>query len=357
MKKLTDAYNIIVPAKAGELLEGAVLSRQGSGLFVDLGPLGSGAVRGREFQEAKSKIKELKPGDKITVKVIDPDGTDGYIELSLKEAQQEAVWEKLNQESAAGETVKVKILGANKGGLLCKLEGVNAFLPVSQLTSEHYPKVQEGDPQKIFQALQKFIGQELEVQILSLDQKKQQIILSERLKEAAQKKEKLKQFKEGDVVEGRISAICDFGAFVQFAADAQLEGLIHISELDWQLVENPAEAVKIGQAVKVKILQIQDEKVFLSLKALQPNPWEGIEQQLKKDQVIKGEVKKLTTYGVFVLVRPKIQGLCHVSEFGSFKKMQEVLEVGKKYNFKITTLEPKEYKIGLSFAAKDQSAP
>lgn len=247
----------------------------------------------------------------------------------------------------------VKILGANKGGLLAKVEGVNAFLPVSQLSAPNYPKVENSDPQKILQELQKFTGQEIEVAIFSLDLKQNQIILSERLKELGRKKELLAQLKEEQIVEGRISAICDFGAFISFEVqtpqgkETAAEGLIHISELDWQLVEDPGEIVKVGQKVKAKILQIKQDKVFLSLKALQPNPWEGIAEKIKKDQIIKGKVLKLSPYGAFVKVLPKVQGLCHISEWGSIKKMEEDLEVGKNYEFVVVGMDPVNYKITL----------
>lgn len=375
MRKLSKKYNILAPFKVGEIIKGRILNQEGASLFIDLGPQGTGIIRGKEYQAAKEQIKELSPGQELFAKVVDLETEDGYIELSIKDAQEEALWQELEEKQQKREIFKVKILGANKGGLLAKVRGVAAFLPVSQLTSQHYPKVEGGDPQKILAQLREFVGKELEVSIFSLDPKQNQIILSERLSEAEKKKEILKNYKEGDVVEGEITGICDFGAFIRFPSpvkaskektkenpgkkeeilEESLEGLIHISELDWQLVENPAEVVKVGQKVKAKILQIQDDKIFLSLKAFKKNPWQGIEKKLKKGEICKGKVKKLNPYGAFVEILPKIQGLCHISEFGSQKKMEAQLKVGKTYDFKILMLDPKEYKISLQLVKKEET--
>ena len=358
MNKLSDTYNSVCPVKLGETIEGAIIAQAGPAVFVDLGPRGTGMIRGHEFHELKDRVKVVQPGKKISAKVIQVDNEQGYIELSFSEAREELVWDELALKKEQGEPLMVKVIGANKGGLLTKVEGVPAFLPVSQLSAEKYPKVEDGDPRKILLELQKFIGQELEVHIFSLDPKTGQIIISERLKELKQRKQLISQFQEGQIVDGQVTAICDFGVFVRFGAAADkkakaeqdvLEGLIHISELDWQLVENPSEVVKVGQKLQVKILQIKDDKIFLSLKALQENPWQEIATKISKGAELKGKVKKLNTYGAFVEVMPKVQGLCHISEFGSQKKMEETLQVGKSYKFKVLALEPENYKITLGF--------
>lgn len=356
MKKIADIYNLINPLKEGDIIEGKIIGKEGISLFVDLGPQGTGIIRGPEFSEAKVRIKDLDAGKEVLAKVLETDTDDGYIELSLRDAQKEIVWKELIQKKDAGETIEVKILGANKGGLLTNLYGVPAFLPVSQLSSQHYPKVEQGDPQKILQELQKFIGQTMEAKILNLDAEQSQIILSEKLKELEEKKESLKKYNIGDVVDGEVTAICDFGVFIKFPtggnkeeAEDTLEGLIHISELDWQLVENPSEIVKAGEKTKAKIIQINGDKVFLSLKALKENPWLEIEKEFKKGDIIRGKVKKLNPYGAFVELKPKIQGLCHISVFGSQKKMGEKIEIGKTYSFKISLIDSLKYKINLEF--------
>jgi small subunit ribosomal protein S1 len=177
-------------------------------------------------------------------------------------------------------------------------------------------------------------------------------------------KEILKDYKAGDTVDGEISGITDFGAFIKFSLLSKnqvgkqdpkapiqpLEGLIHISELDWKAIEDPSEVVKLGQKVKAKIIDISNGRVSLSLKALKKDPWEDIEKKYKKGDAVSGKVTKFNPFGVFVQISPQIQGLCHISEFGSQKRMQEVLKIGKKYNFKILLIEPKEHRMSLKLA-------
>jgi len=240
--------------------------------------------------------------------------------------------------------LEVSISGANKGGLLTEVSGVPAFLPVSQLLPENYPRVEKGDSMKILQELQKFVGKDLKVKIFDLDARQGKLILSEKAKENEKIKEMLKKYKLGDVVEGEITGVTDFGVFIKFN---DLEGLIHISELDWQLIEDPADIVKIGDKAKAKIISINEDKVSLSLKALKQDPWQDIEGQFKKGEVVKGKVTKFNPYGAFVELAPKIQGLIHISEFGTKTKMQEVLKIGEKYKFQVLSLDPKKHRMSL----------
>jgi len=342
---------VIAPPSMGSIIEGKIIARDRSSVFIDLGILGTGIIYGREFYEAKDAIKELKIGDKISAKIVELENEEGYKELSLKEAEEEITWEDLREKKEKGEILKVKILGANKGGLLCSLGGIPAFLPVSQLSPEHYPRIADADKQKIFTELQKFIGETLEVKILDLSIKENKLILSEKAKTLEETKKILENYKQGDVIEGEIKGIAEFGAFIKFPLgdnnSKQIEGLIHISELDWQLIEDPSEIVSVGQIVKAKIIDIKNNQVFLSLKSLKKDPWKEIEKKYKKGDVIKGKVIKLSPFGAFIQITPKIRGLCHISEFGTKYKMEEVLEIDEKYNFEILSIDPAEYRIGL----------
>ncbi|MDO8424439.1 MAG: S1 RNA-binding domain-containing protein, partial [bacterium] len=324
----------------------------------DLGPIGTGIIYGKEFLESKNKIRGLKQGDAIFAKVIDLENEEGFIELSVRGAAAEITWDILSQKKDKGELIMVKVLGANKGGLLAEISGISAFLPVSQLDSEHYPKVEGGDPQKIQQELLKFIGQELEVKIFDLKPATQEIILSEKAKKADKIKELLKNYKKDDLVEGEITGLTDFGAFVKFneggTSPEFIEGLIHISELDWKIIDDPSEIVKVGQKVKAKIIDIVSDKVSLSLKALKEDPWLKIDEKYKVGDVVDGKVTKFNTFGVFVQLTPEIQGLCHISEFGSQTKMQEKVEIGKKYKFEILLIDPKEHKMSLKPVEKKE---
>lgn len=351
MKNLLEQNNLLKPPKIGEIIEGKIISKGRSVLFLDLGKLGTGIIYGKEFQEAKDTLKNLKIGDNIFAKIIELEDEEGYIELSVSQAGMELAWEALIQKKERGESLIIKILGANKGGLLTEISGISGFLPVSQLSSEHYPRVEGGDLTRILRELQKFIGKEMEVQIFDLDSKTGKLILSEKATKTERIKEILKNYKVGEVVEGEITGLTDFGAFIKFGKEG-LEGLIHISELDWQLIEDPAEIVKVGEKVKAKIIEISGDKVSLSLKALKKDPWKDIEKKYKKGDIISGKVTKFNLFGAFVKISPKIQGLCHISEFGSKSKMEEILKIGKKYNFQILSIDPAEHRMSLKLVSK-----
>ncbi|MBI2054371.1 MAG: S1 RNA-binding domain-containing protein [Candidatus Staskawiczbacteria bacterium] len=368
----------VIPFSVGSTVEGIVVARDRAAIFVDLGISGTGIIYGREFYEAKDIIKSLNIGDKIFAKVIDMENDDGYRELSLKDASKELGWQKLREIKDNGEVLNVKITGVNKGGLLTDISGIMAFLPVSQLAPEHYPRVADADKQKILKELQKFTGKTLEVKILDLDSRDNKLILSEKAKTEGRIKEMLGNYKKGDIVDGQITGVADFGVFIRFPHNqdsqpdaekqqlgaGQIEGLIHISELDWQLVENPAEIVKIGEVLKAEIIDINNNQVFLSLKSLKENPWQDLESQYKKGDVVKGTVVKFSQFGAFVEIpldegkdpqnSQKIRGLCHISEFDSEEKMAESLKIGTNYDFKILSVDPKEHRISLKIASDEK---
>lgn len=339
------------PMRAGEIVQGNVIGLGRSAIYLDLSPYGTGIIYGKEFLDEKDILRQAKIGDTLAVKIVELENDQGYIELSIREAGRELTWDKLHEIKNTQQLIQVKILGANKGGLLAQLQGIQAFLPVSQLSQEHYPKVEGGDPSKILRELQKFMGQELEVEILDLDPKEGKVILSEKQKERSKIKEILSAFKVDDVVEGTVTGIVEFGAFMRFPAEApseqQVEGLIHISEIDWQIIEDPSLFLSIGQSVKAKIIDLSNGRVSLSLKALKEDPWKEAAKKYKKGDQIAGKVTKLNPFGAFVQVEPKIQGLCHISEFGTKQKMEEELSVGTSYSFQVADVSPTEHRMSL----------
>ncbi len=365
MEKITEKNDQFNIPKIGEIIQGKIIDKGKASVFLDLGALGTGIIYGKEFYEAKNKLKDLKSGDTTFAKIIDLENEDGYIELSLNEASKELAWHDLSQKKEKDKSFKVKISGANKGGLLAEVSGISAFLPVSQLSTEHYPKVDGGNTQKIFKELQKFIGKEIEIRVLDFNPREDKLILSEKLKEIKKIEEALKKYKVGDIVEVEVTGIADFGVFVKFINNKkesseeknktaeELEGLIHISEMSWQLIKAPYELVKIGQKLKAKIINISDNKISLSLKALEKDPWENIEKKYKKGDDVKGKVVKFNPFGAFVQISSGIQGLCHISEFSPHKKMEEILEIGKKYNFQISLIEPAKHRISLKLAEEE----
>jgi len=255
MKQILEENANLKPPKVGDIVEGRVISRKAFAIYLDLGIFGTGIIYGKEFKKAKKELKNLKVGDKVLAKIVDLDNEDGFVELSVAGATKEIALEILRKKKEAGEKIKVKILGANKGGLLTKVSGVDAFLPVSQLSPENYPQVENGDPEKILEELKKFIGKEMEVKILGILEKDAQVILSEKL---AKEEKEIEEYKVGDIVEAEVSGITDFGIFLKFGKN--LEGLVPISQI------NPNLNLKIGEKVKAKIISIEGNRATLSLK-------------------------------------------------------------------------------------------
>ena len=246
--------------RAGEIIEGLVLEKKGTRLFVDLGPRGMGIVYGREYYAAQEIIKGLKAGDQISAKVVETDNDEGYTELSLKDAGEEQRWLEFKKAMQSGEMLELPVLEANRGGLILELKGVKGFLPASQLSSKNYPRVDGGDKEKIFQELQKLIGQKLKVKVLDVDPRESKLIFTERESNESAVREALTKYKVGDEADGEITGVVDFGAFMKLDG-TDIEGLIHISEIDWTLVQDPREFLKPGDKVKVKIIDIQGDKI------------------------------------------------------------------------------------------------
>jgi len=337
--------NLIFVLKVGDLIEGKMLKKQAKNLYLDLGKHGTGIVYGVEFINAKNIIKELKTGDTVKAKIVDLDNERGYVELSLVEAGKHKVWEELKEIKEQDEPIKVKISSFNSGGLMAEMSSLVAFLPVSQLSNEHYPRVEDGDKKKIADELKKLVGQELMVKIIDFNPRTGKLIISEREVSDKPSKASLEQYQVGQTIDGIISGVADFGAFVKFVDNPAVEGLIHISELDHRLIDNPKEIVKIDDVVKAKIIDIKNGKIFLSLKALKPNPWDTVETKYKTGQEVTGTVSKFTPFGAFINLDNEIHGLLHVSEFGSVEKMKEQLEIGKSSQFKIGLIKPQEKRL------------
>lgn len=266
MDKIKEKINLIPPLTEGELVEGRIIGFGRSALYIDLSPRGTAVVFGREFYDVKNALKGLKIGDTISGEIINAENEDGYPEMSIKKAFRKKIWEDLAEKKEVGDTIEVRVSGANKGGLIVKIEDIQAFLPASQLSFEHFPRVEDADKNKILDKLEDLIGQTLKVKVLDLDRKEEKLILSEKLEEMEKTKATLKKYQVGDSVQGEITGLADFGAFIRFGTN-NLEGLIHISELDWGLVKHPSDIVKVGEKVKARIVDIgKDGRVSLSLK-------------------------------------------------------------------------------------------
>ncbi|EKE20342.1 MAG: RNA binding S1 protein, partial [uncultured bacterium] len=357
MAVLLEENPVKIP-QVGEVIEGIVIDITSNSLLLDLGALGTGIVLGKEIKDGLA-IGKVKKGDKVGAALVDMENEDGYIELSIREASYERAWDDLESKRDQMGVVTTKVLDANKGGLMVEVNGITGFIPVSQLSSEHYPRVEDGDKNKILELLKKLVGKEMLVRILDADRESEKLIVSERAASSEKEKEVISKLQAGDVIEGEISGVVDFGAFVKFLPPAKmasdresdkLEGLVHISELAWQLIDDPRTVVKTGDKVKAKIIGIDDTRISLSMKALAKDPWSEIAEKYKVGDSVQGKIDKINPFGAFVYLDKDIHGLAHVSEFQEVypgKKMDEILHAGETYAWKILSIEPRSHRMGL----------
>lgn len=337
--------------KVGDVIEGKVINVEKGAVYVDTIVYGTGIIYGKEYLSARDVIKRMNIGDTISSKVVDLSHPEGYLELSLKEARQALMWSEAEEALKNKTGYELTIKEANKGGLMIDWQGIAGFLPASQLKSDHYPRVGDGDKDKILEELKKLIGKKILVNLITVVPKEGKIIFSEKVGGEIKDKEKMVgKYHIGDEVEGTVTGIVDFGVFIKI--EDGLEGLVHISEIDWSLVEDPKMFVKVGTRAKAKIIDIKDNKISLSMKALKPNPWIEAQGKYKKDSFIDGIVIKFNKHGALASVEEGIAGLVHISEFGNEVKMKQKLEIGKKYNFKITVFDPREQKMALALVEK-----
>ena len=332
------------------LVEGAVILVEKSSVFVDLAPFCTGIIYGKEFINAKDIIKKISLGDLIKAKVVEVENEDGYIELSLREAKQALIWSEAEKAIKAKTVMELEVKDANKGGLILEWQSIQGFLPASQLKADHYPRVEDSDKDKILKELKKLVGEKISVIIISTLPKECKLIFSEKDNDPEEKKEILSKYNVGDELLCTVAGIVDFGMFLKL--EDNLEGLVHISELDWGLVEDPRALFKVGEQVRAKVIEIKDGKISLSIKALKENPWKEFEGKLKKGDIVEGVVIKYNRHGALVSIKEGVAGLVHNSTFPSESKLREKLELGKKYNFQITLFEPKTHKMTLVYLEK-----
>lgn len=330
-----------------EIVEGPVIAVDKAAVYVDLAPYGTGIIYGREYIAVRDLIKKTNVGDIIKAKVVDIENDDGYIELSLKEAKQALIWSEAETAIKDKTVFDLLIKDANKGGLIIDWQGVSGFLPASQLKPDHYPRVEDSDKDKILKELKKLVGTKIAVTMISANPKDGKLIFSEKDGNPEERQEVISKYSVGDELTCEVTGVVDFGVFLKI--EEGLEGLVHISELDWGLVEDPRSMFKLKEKVKAKIIDIKDGKISLSIKALKDNPWKAFESTLKKGDFIKGVVIKYNKHGALVSIREGVAGLVHNSTFGGEEKLKEALQLGKNYPFTVTLFEPKEQKMTLVF--------
>ena len=329
--------------ETGDVVEGTISSVRKHQVWIDLGPRGVGIVMRREVGHGQS----LEEGSPVTVSVIDPEMDEGYALLSMRRAAKDRGWDELQRVFEAGEIIDIQAYDANRGGLLVELEGIRGFLPVSQLAAGHYPRVSGADKDEILQKLNALTAIPLRVRILDVSRKDNKLIFSEKDNNPEERQEVVSKYAVGDELDCEVTGIVDFGVFLKI--EDGLEGLVHISELDWGLVEDPRSMFKLKDKVRAKIIEIKDGKISLSIKALKDNPWKSFEGTLKKGDTVKGVVIKYNKHGALVSIREGVAGLVHNSTFGSDEKLRSALQLGRTYPFTVTLFEPKEQRMTLVY--------
>lgn len=331
----------------GETIEGKVVSSNKNGIWLDLGPHGAGLVVGPEIKD-KSLTGDLNPGDSISASVLDPEVDEGYAILSLKKASKDKIWDTLTKLMKEKATVSIKPFDANKGGLLIEFEGIRGFLPVSQLSTENYPRVADKDEIQI--RLSGLCGKPMDVVVLDVDEKEGKLIFSEKEAKKGEVSKVIDKFIIGNKVQGVITGVVDFGIFVNVEG---VEGLVHISEISWDRVEDPSKIVKVGENIEAIVIGIENDRFSLSLKRLTEDPWAKAAKEFAVGDVVEGEVTRITPFGAFVRIHEKIEALVHISELaeGHIKDPNEVVEAAKKYKFQILNIDKENHKIALSLKA------
>jgi small subunit ribosomal protein S1 len=328
---------------AGSVVEGVVASVKKHEVWVDLGANGTGVVLRREIGHGQ----HLEPGQSVTVSVIDPEMEEGYALLSMRRAVKDRGWDELQRIFEAQETIEVTAYDANRGGLLVELEGIRGFLPVSQLAAGHYPRVSGADKDEILQKLNALTSKPLRVRILDVSRKDNKLIFSEKEAVKDDMQSRFSELKVGDVVEGTVTGVIDYGAFVNVDG---IEGLIHISEISWERVDNPRNYVKVGDRVKAKIISINKDRLSLSLKQMTEDPWLAEIKAFKKGDIVEGKVTRITPFGAFVQLSPAVEALVHVSEMGDSEAIdpEQLFQLNERKKFKVLDIDQEARKIGLS---------
>lgn len=362
MEELMIAHQDLVRVpNPGDIITGHILEKTGNAMYIDIGAMGVGVIYGRELFDDMDTFKNAKIGDVIQATVQEIDNEEGYVELSLRTASRERSWEELRHKLEDGSVFTAQIEDANKGGLIVRVSGITGFLPVSQLAPDHYPRVEGGDKSKIYERLRSYVSQDFKVKIITAIQEEEKLIVSEKAAVGDEISETLEKLGAGKIIEGVVSGIVDFGVFIKFfEGEQELEGLVHISELAWQRIDNPSDFVSVGQTTKAKVIGVdQGLRISLSMKQLVDDPWKNVGEKYKLGNKVKGEILKVTPFGGFVRLDKDIHGLVHISELpdANQKDPGTLLKAGETQEFTIISLEPNEHRLGLSLRTTPKEKP
>lgn len=359
MQDLLEADLGLKEIKRGDVLTGTILRVSPNEILVDINTKSEGVISGEELEKVPADVlAELKVGDSVQTYVVSTSGHDGNVVLALTRTQASRDWQEAEDLNAKQDIFEGVVAGYNKGGLIVKVGKIRGFVPASQLVS--LPKSEEGgDAGK---QLASMVGKKLYLKVIELDREQNRLILSERAAQRQvrklQKDKMLAELKEGDVRDGEVISLADFGAFIDLGG---ADGLVHLSEITWKPINHPSEALKVGQQVKVTVLKVDPEhkRVGLSIKRLEQDPWSSIETRYKVGQLVEGEITKMAKFGAFARIKDDdaIEGLIHVSEL-SDKRVghpKEVVKEGQMVTLRVIRIDAAKRRLGLSLKRVAQS--
>lgn len=350
MDELMKSSPPLFQAKPGDLVEGIIVFRGKNKILLDLNGVATGIISGRELRDSFNTFRDLKEGDPCAALVLEDENDEGLVVLSLRMASQKKAWDRFHKLVDSDATMKFTAQEANKGGLIANIDGIRAFLPVSQLAPVNYPRVNNADSGEIISRLAKFVGHTFTVKIVTMDEEAGKIVVSERDAMAEERAKALEHLRIGEERDGMVSGVVKFGLFVTFDG---LEGLVHISEIAWGHVKNPSEHAEVGDKVRVKIIGVDGDKLSLSMKQLTADPWEEVAQRYPVGEKVSGTVVRFADYGAFLRLEKDINGLVHLTELAHQKVTDpsEVLTIGQKIEAQVINIDVDERRIGLSIKA------
>ncbi|MBN1331788.1 30S ribosomal protein S1 [Candidatus Dojkabacteria bacterium] len=362
-KQILEDYlaNLKNPPKSfekGQIIKGIITKLSPGEVFVDIGARAEGVVAGKELKLDGEKL-DKGVGDEILVYVMKDENDEGQTELSIRRTGTARKWHDLEESRDGGSSLKVTVIEANTGGVIVEIGGgLRGFIPTSQLDNTRiYPTSgytsKEDATQKVQEKLAELIGEQIEVKVIEIDKEKNRVIFSEKLVTASEefemREEMLAKSTVGDTLEGEVTGIAPFGLFVNAQG---LEGLVHLSEISWDKVTNPADFAKVGENVKVQIIGIEDDgkRIAYSIKRLQNDPWDEISKKYKVGKVVKGTITKVVDYGAFVRIDDKVNGLIHISELSDklVKDPTKIVNEGDEIEVEIISVSKEERHLGLS---------
>ncbi len=354
----SESLSIDLP-KAGEIRKGTIASISPNQILISIGAKSEGVVAGKELEQLTQEERDaLSVGQELDVFVIIPEDSNGNVVLSLKRAFEQIAWENVEKMIADETVLDTKIIGFNKGGLIAAVGNLRGFIPSSQISAARRAQSTGDKPE---QRYQKMVGQPISVRIVEVDRERRRLILSERAASTESRSELkervINELQEGQTYTGRVTSLADFGAFVNING---ADGLVHLSEISWDHVTHPKEALEVGQEVNVKVINIDRDKkrIGLSIRALQEDPWKNRMSKFSVGQLVEGAITRLTKFGAFARLEGDIEGLIHISELSEnrVEHPKEVLHEGDVKTLRIIRIDPDQHRIGLSLRKVDSAA-